>query len=266
MRGFARRAILVVLPALAAIVSAGCQAADPYYRLATAPGGGAGPGGDAGPGSESDAGGNGVDRRPDNIVTKVDAADEGSDAGEPNDTKFLADAAGSDGDDAGGCGDCALTVLYWCEGTEANTIRATFSLVNDTGTNVSLSEVTVRYWFTGGPAGAPWDFACDNGMLGVTPDNVDVTVDVTNVFRRVTPSRPGADMFFEVGFTAAAGDLMPGQQSLFRTRVFRDDYSTINQNDDYSFGPQNMPRFKPWSHVTLYRNGTLIDGVEPPAR
>jgi mannan endo-1,4-beta-mannosidase len=126
--------------------------------------------------------------------------------------------------------------------------------------------VTIRYWFTGRNGSVPWDFACDNGMLGIAPDNTDVTADVTNVFRTVVPARPGADMFFEVGFTAAAGDLKPGQQSLFRTRVFRDDYSTINQNDDYSFGPQNMPTFMPWTHVTLYRNGMLIEGSEPLGR
>jgi len=174
-----------------------------------------------------------------------------------------ADVDGADGEI--GCGSCSLGVLYQCEGTTANTIRATFSLVNDTAAPIPLREVTIRYWFTGTGGTSPWQFACDNGMLGQPPNTFDVTNSVANTFKPVIPPRPGADSYFEVGFGAAAGNLLPGQYSLIRTRVFRLDYSTINQADDYSFNNKIFP-FGPWPHVTLYRNGTLIQGTEPPAR
>jgi hypothetical protein len=252
------------------LVLLGCEGAEPFYRHALAGGGsGAAAGSDAGEGGTGATSGAG-DASDNDVAVGFDLPAAGDTAGDAFEHPLIGGDDGG-GDDAGdaadgeiGCGSCALGVLYQCEGTTANTIRATFSLVNETATPIPLREVTIRYWFTGAGGTSPWQFACDNGMLGVVPDNLDVTAFVTNVFKPVTPARPGADRYFEVGFAAAAGSLLPGQLSLFRTRVFRQDYSTINQADDYSFN-NKITTFGPWPRVTLYRNGTLIQGVEPTA-
>ncbi|HVR63866.1 MAG TPA: cellulose binding domain-containing protein [Polyangia bacterium] len=254
-----RRAALYGAAGILTAALVACQGADPYYRNAR-PGGTGGAGG----GDPSGRGGASIDPLVDagsEASGGQAAAADGGGAGGASETLVPADA---DPDASGaeiGCGTCALGVLYWCEGTSANTIRATFSLVNETPQAIPLDEITIRYWFTGSGS-PPWDFACDNGMLGMVPDNMDVTADVTGTFHSVSPPRPGADMYFEVGFAAAAGDLLSRQDGLFRTRVFRHDYSTITQSDDYSYTPANTT-FGPAPHVTLYRNGMLIDGVEP---
>ncbi len=252
-----RGAVFGALVAMAVTVMAlvGCEGAEPYFRngkLGDGSGGGT-------------AGGGGA---PDPMDAAADQPGEDLAASDGGDDDLPADAGPVDGTglDAGtevGCGTCALGVLYWCEGTTANTIRATFSLVNDTPLPIPLREVTIRYWFTGA-GGPPWQFACDNGMLGRAPGMV-VTDSVTGTFHPVMPPRPGADSYFEVGFGAAAGNLQPQEYSELRTRVFRQDYSIITQTDDYSFNPKNIT-FAPSSHITLYRNGMLIDGVEPQPR
>jgi hypothetical protein len=261
---FVQAAVVVGFVALA-----GCQGADAYHRqVRQAPGSGGakvdlGEGGDSlfegNDGSIDISGPQAGFDGPDLVDASLPAPPDGSDGGSDG---------GRDGGGETGCGLCALDVLYWCEGTSANTIRATFSLVNDTEVAVPLSELTIRYWFTDGSEPSPWEFACDVGTVGVTglqPPPSDVTREVTGVFRKVSPSRPGADMYFEVGFLAAAGDLLPGQSSLFRTRVYRVNYRNITQADDYSFDSKNTA-FAPSRHITLYRNGQLLSGVEPPAR
>ena len=250
-----RRAALYGAAGMLAAAVVACQGADPYYRNAHLGGTGGAAGGSGGGSSIDplfDAGG---ELGGGQSLIADGGAGDGAEA-------LLLDAADPDGpSEEVGCGICALGLQYWCEGTSANTIRATFSLINDTPLPVPLLEVTIRYWFTGA-GGSPWDFACDNGMLALMQDNLDVTGAVVGTFHSVSPPRPGADMYFQVGFTDAAGLLLPGQQNLFRTRVFRADYSTITQSDDYSYTPANTT-FGPAPHVTLYRNGMLIDGVEP---
>lgn len=247
----------------------GCQGADPFYRRANLGGGSGGQAGDAAHGRAPEASDGGLDRAGtdrmlfqavNDAAGTVDAKMDGS--ANAGDDASDGDAS-ADGSEAN-CGPCALGVLYMCEGTAANTIRATFKLVNDTGVPIHLHEVAIRYWFTAGAGGSPWVFACDNGMLGIVTGSGDITASVTGVFKPVSPARPGADTYFEVGFADGAGDLLPGQASLFRTRVFRQDYTTIAQTDDYSFNARNTS-FAPSPHITLYRNGALIEGVEPPS-
>jgi hypothetical protein len=252
------QAALIVGVALAGLV--GCQGAEAYYRYAKQPSGSGGAPGALDADNPSFKANDGSIDVPGN----QDAID-GADVAEAS---LPAQDAAREVDGEVGCGLCALDVMYWCEGTAANTIRATFSLVNDTEGAIPLREVTIRYWFTGGPGASPWEFACDVGTVGVQappPPRTDVTAAVTNVFRMVRPARPGADMYFEVGFTAAAGDLPPGYYSLFRTRVYRMDYSNIAQTDDYSYNAKNIT-FGPSPHITLYRNGQLLSGVEPPLK
>ena len=251
-----RRAALFGAAGLMAVTLLACEGAEPFYRNGSLGGATGGSGAGMAIMAPLDAGTGGVE------PSAPDAGDDGA----PTVSAPDAPAAGPEI----GCGTCALGVMYWCEGTSANTIRATFSLVNETPQSVPLRELTIRYWFTGAGGVSPWQFACDNGMLGVPPEANTVTGAVTGTFHPVLPPRPGADMYFEVGFGddpdgGAPPELIPRQQSEFRTRVFRLDYSTITQTDDYSYTPKNTT-YGPAPHITLYRNGMLIDGVEPQPR
>jgi hypothetical protein len=89
---------------------------------------------------------------------------------------------------------------------------------------------------------------------------------MTSSFTAVT--RQGADTFLQLGFTAAAGALAGNSG----TAVVDSRFNSLNpafgiiytQTNDYSFDATKTA-LTDWTHVTVYRLGTLIWGIEPPA-
>jgi Cellulose binding domain len=133
-------------------------------------------------------------------------------------------------------------------------------LVNTGDTDVNLSDLKVRYWFIGpAPAAPPAPssqvFAVD--FPGGNPQNV------SGNFVFLPAARGGANQYLEVGFTTAAGSLVAGANTgQLQVRYHRTDFaSTYNERNDYSH--RSDPALSPWSHVTVYFQGSLIAGVEP---
>ena len=140
-----------------------------------------------------------------------------------------------------------------------NHVRPWFNVVNTGTTSVPLSELKIRYWYTVDtqqPQTAPCDWAAIN------------CANVTRTFTTLSPTRPNADRYLEVGFTAAAGSLAPGAQTgNIQLRFNKNDWSNFNENNDHSYaatiGGVAPLVFTDWTRVTLYRNGTRIWGTEP---
>ena len=155
-------------------------------------------------------------------------------------------------------GPSTLRVQYRASDTNAgnNQIKPHFNIVNSGGSSVPLSELKIRYWYTReGTAGQ--NFFCDYSAI---PGNCG---NVMGTFVQLNPARTGADFYLEVGFNPAAGSIPAGGQSgEIQTRFAKTDWSDYNETGDYSFDPTKSS-FADWDRVTLYRNGTLVWGLEP---
>ncbi|MBW4082489.1 cellulase family glycosylhydrolase [Paenibacillus sp. S150] len=136
--------------------------------------------------------------------------------------------------------------------TGDNQIRPFFNIRNNGASAVSLSGLKIRYYFTrDGSQGL--NAVIDWSQLGAA--------NITAAFG--SASGTGADAYVEIGFTSAAGSLAPGGQTgEIQLRLYKSDWSNFNEADDYSFDAAKTA-FTLWNHVTLYRNGTLISGIQP---
>jgi hypothetical protein len=133
--------------------------------------------------------------------------------------------------------------------------------IDNTGTGtvptaVPLSSLTMRYWFTNENPEDPLVFACDYALV--------TCADITSKFVTLTKPAALANTYLEIGFTPAAGSVMPGQNSgEIQTRIHHQNYSNFLTEQSYSFISDTSFVYKDTMTVTLYLNGVLVWGVEP---
>jgi len=135
-----------------------------------------------------------------------------------------------------------------------NQIKANLMIKNNSNETVPLEEFTLRYWFTKEDE-REQVFHCDWAQVGCS--NVVGTFGVTQAVY--------ADSYLEIAFTSGAGSLAPGESSNeILIRVNKADWSAYNETNDYSYNSSQSGYFA-WENITLYRNGELVWGTEPPA-
>lgn len=140
-----------------------------------------------------------------------------------------------------------------------NNIKPRIRLVNHTPEDIPLSELKVRYWYTI-DSDQPQTFHCDHATLptgcgGAAGSFVrlpDGDIHRTDV----------SDTYLEVAFSGSSGNLAAGGQVEMYLRINKVDWSNYTETNDYSYdGARTV--FTRWDHITLYRNGNLVWGVEP---
>jgi hypothetical protein len=133
--------------------------------------------------------------------------------------------------------------------------------IDNTGTGtaptaVPLSSLTMRYWLTNETPSDPLVFACDYALV--------TCANITSKFVTLTTPAALANTYLEIGFTAAAGSVQPGQNSgEIQTRIHHQNYSNFLTEQSYSFISDESFVYKDTMTVTLYLNGVLVWGVEP---
>lgn len=153
-------------------------------------------------------------------------------------------------------GGSAVKVQYLPGGTAANSqsINPKLILVNTGNVSIPLSELKVRYWFTV-DGNRPQNYWCDYAAIGCA--------NISAQFVTLSTAKPGADSYLEISFASGAGNLVSGANTAqIQNRFSKNDWSNYVQTDDYSFS-SSITQFSDWNHITVYRNGALIWGIEP---
>lgn len=130
-------------------------------------------------------------------------------------------------------------------------------LTNIGATSIPLSRITLDYWYTWegtSGVGQVWQCTFATGVTGSCGS-------VTGVFAPVTPARAGADHYFQLGFSAAAGTLVAGATVDIGPGFHKDDFSSFSQAGDYSYNGSTVYAVN--TKVTAYFDAALIYGIEP---
>ncbi|HET9912931.1 MAG TPA: S8 family serine peptidase [Anaerolineales bacterium] len=140
-----------------------------------------------------------------------------------------------------------------------NNLKPRIRLVNNTSEDIPLDQLKIRYWYTI-DSDQPQTFNCDHttapgGCGGLT--NSFVRLPVGSVNRNVV-----SDTYLEVGFANNAGYFSAGSQFDMYLRLNKMDWSNYAETNDYSYDGARTVMTR-WDRITLYRNGSLVWGVEP---
>lgn len=134
-----------------------------------------------------------------------------------------------------------------------NTIKPNLTIYNEGSVAVPYNELTLRYWIT------PENYAGINNWI----DYAQLGNNKVKIKYVALPEpRNGAYGYIEYGFQSTAGNLLAGTNSgLIQSRFANSNWSNLNENDDYSHA--NASTFEYNDHITMYRNGQLVWGIEP---
>jgi endo-1,4-beta-D-glucanase Y len=135
-----------------------------------------------------------------------------------------------------------------------NHFKPHFNLINTSAQPIPLTELTIRYYFTGDNTNAEV-FNCDWAQVGCA--------NIRGTFQPMNAPTATADRYLEVTFTGGTLNAN-GQTGEIQLRNHKRNWSNFNEANDYSFDASKTA-FADWDRVTVYRNGALIWGVEPGA-
>lgn len=169
----------------------------------------------------------------------------------------------------GPCTSCAVEVIYTCRSDRKDDKQASFvvEIHNVANVPIALSDLTLRYWYTVGEGQTQW-LDCDFAELGCSnvTSSGNKAPDPTPRFVTVTPPRPRANTYVEIGFSPGAltldrflgtGEIQLRLHNQIAT-------NPIVQADDYSFDDAQKGNPVPWMRITAYLRGVLVWGTEPP--
>ncbi len=150
-------------------------------------------------------------------------------------------------------GDIKVQMFNGSSAAVTNGIMPKFKLYNIGTTDIALSDVKIRYYYTI-DGEKDQNFWCDWSSAG--------TGNVTGAFVKMETPKDGADHYLEIGFTDGAGNLPAGQAVEVQARFAKTDWTDYTQTDDYSFNSTSSG-YADWENIAGYLADSLQWGTEP---
>jgi len=141
-----------------------------------------------------------------------------------------------------------------------NTIDPRFMLENTGSTDINLSDIKLRYYYTV-DGDMTQLYACDYAQVAGSGNQRAITASVSGRFVNVT-GKANCDYYLEVSFSSSAGILKPGDKVMVQNRFAKTNWTNYTQNNDYSFN-STATDYTETSKVTVYSSGILFGGTEP---
>lgn len=143
----------------------------------------------------------------------------------------------------GGSETSNLKIQYDCNktATSEKSIQADLLIVNTGNSDENLSAYTIRYWFS-------------NDGLTPTYSTRYAAIGSGNV------SGSFSSNYLEISFTG--GVVGANDDTKLKISINNTTYQPYNQSNDYSFDG-SITSFVDYEKITIYKNGTLVWGVEP---
>jgi hypothetical protein len=144
-----------------------------------------------------------------------------------------------------------LTLEY----TPSGTTQFSLDLINTTGQDLKLAGLEIRYWFT--PEGAITDAVVEcysvQGAVKSCSDLTRTLIDGAQPYLSIAVNVPDTHTFW-----ASTGE--PDKIEGLQISIHRQDYQGDDMTNDYSYQATEGANSK----VTVYYNGLLVLGEEPP--
>lgn len=150
-------------------------------------------------------------------------------------------------------GDIKVQMFNGNASASTNGIAPKIKLMNTGTSDIALSDVVLRYYYTIDGEKAQ-NFWCDWSSAG--------SANVTGKFVKMESAKAEADYYLEIGFTLGAGSLAAGQSIEVQVRFSKTDWTNYTQTGDYSFNSSNSS-YVDWNQMTGYLGGSFVWGVEP---
>jgi hypothetical protein len=153
------------------------------------------------------------------------------------------------------CASCKIEVEYACLSSSTQQASMVLDIFNLGASSLRLSDLKVRYWFTTDDL-SNQAVGCRSAPLGCGA--------LTFARVAVSPPRPNASAYLEIGFTAAAGALgAPGDTGNLELDIADITGAPMVQTDDYSYDCSMMATLVLARKITAYDQGVLVWGTEP---
>lgn len=146
----------------------------------------------------------------------------------------------------------------------SNVIRFGFRITNESGVDLSLDELEIRYWYTSEPAGTNI-YSPENAPIG-TQYISGATGTIENEFYMGLFISADAVVSVGQGSDGVTANYLPDNANtgIIEGRINEQNWGNFTQTNDYSFD-SSVTAYANYQNINVYYKGKLVWGTQPAA-